>query len=834
MAKEFTPVKSTKNEGNADPLLVNIGLSEFFVSDGAFPEGVLDGALEDPETSFLGDVEHPTQPSPFSGTPEMPTGGTGMVPGEESTFDTQPSGVSSGNSLLTGGSGNKMTQLGGTKLTPHMRQPQQPQPPQLRNRDGTPTPRPSPARTAVRSPITQPMLPPRNSRIVPLGVVKAAPVGAVAPPTKQYAQVAQVNITGLAKTGTMPTSNNVTYKEAPPNKWRSQGPPHARQSLLASISKGEPGLEAKTNVPVWGRGDRQGGGGGRLEKSPRKPIKDRSRERQRSPLRKSPVGSARNSPAREMDSSKRGRSRSDEFKTNKVSSGWSQGDDRQARASDGSKHHDKTTEKTADKRRHTNQSAAQETGWSSVGSTSSRGSGHHSGNQALTGSSAGGGSAVMLSSSGVMRTKKQTHSPTAPSNTNASANNLDRSQPNSSNDLTATNNNLPDIRTTKMSPSKLSGHNIDDRNYASHSIQTPSDDSSVSSDVGQATNSSTRSTSRSNSPYGTTKTPKVGKNRRQDDRQVRSEGKKGVTPSSSTHKQVNDKQRNQQAGKGMAVDTPVPTDSKSRALSLPSILPRWVHNTIWYTQRGGILTVAVLILSHVVSFLVCLVGLVLAFMLAIFLMILQLHKYAVREALSNYNVAFCFVFPFNFQFLVSLVKEWAPHWAPVCLWYSFLIQLLCTRGKSSAPSTAGSDVTVGNTASGGMSSQANGTTTNATGGGGAVPSRGTSGGMVSVFRIVLPLAFVAEGVSGRTALLDLNGAELLVVSFLLAAVKMQCISSPIFMVSWAIQVLATAATGFHPVLQYCQFVLALTSLHICSRSMQTDTAAEASNACDSK
>lgn len=30
------------------------------------------------------------------------------------------------------------------------------------------------------------------------------------------------------------------------------------------------------------------------------------------------------------------------------------------------------------------------------------------------------------------------------------------------------------------------------------------------------------------------------------------------------------------------------------------------------------------------------------------------------------------------RYLVSLIDEWAPHWLPACLWYSFLMQMFCT------------------------------------------------------------------------------------------------------------------------------------------------------------
>lgn len=115
------------------------------------------------------------------------------------------------------------------------------------------------------------------------------------------------------------------------------------------------------------------------------------------------------------------------------------------------------------------------------------------------------------------------------------------------------------------------------------------------------------------------------------------------------------------------------------------------------------------------------------------------HRHAFKEASNNYQVVLCFAFPYSFQFLVSVITEWLPHWAPVCLWYSFLVQMFC------------------GSASGKEKELEQGAEGNETGSGGT-----------AVFRLLLPLGFLAEGVSGRSYLLDLNGTELLLVSFLLA------------------------------------------------------------------
>jgi hypothetical protein len=40
--------------------------------------------------------------------------------------------------------------------------------------------------------------------------------------------------------------------------------------------------------------------------------------------------------------------------------------------------------------------------------------------------------------------------------------------------------------------------------------------------------------------------------------------------------------------------------------------------------------------------------------------------------------------------------------------------------------------------------------------------------------------------------------------------------SPIFLMSWSLQVLAVGLLGAHPLVQYCQLMLSLTSLHAIS------------------
>ncbi|CAM9508596.1 unnamed protein product [Pylaiella littoralis] len=157
---------------------------------------------------------------------------------------------------------------------------------------------------------------------------------------------------------------------------------------------------------------------------------------------------------------------------------------------------------------------------------------------------------------------------------------------------------------------------------------------------------------------------------------------------------------------------------------------------------------------------------------------LRLHSLALKEVTGSVHVAVCFLFPYCFQYLVSAIDEWAPHWLPSCLWYSFLMQMFCTSNHQYKHS---------------MSSH-----------------------LVPALRALLPVAFLCEVPSGRSYLLALSGSELLLLSFTLAAVRLRCIFSPIFLLSWASQVFALATCGSSASLQYGQLLVSLASLHAVS------------------
>ncbi|CEG36831.1 uncharacterized protein PHALS_04086 [Plasmopara halstedii] len=146
----------------------------------------------------------------------------------------------------------------------------------------------------------------------------------------------------------------------------------------------------------------------------------------------------------------------------------------------------------------------------------------------------------------------------------------------------------------------------------------------------------------------------------------------------------------------------------------------------------------------------------------------RVHRVAFRAILTHRHIGFCFSFLYGFPILVQYVLPWAPPWAPVCLWYAFLVQLFCTNGSTA---------------------------------------------MVTTFRVILPLVFLVEGISHHSFLLDLNGAELLLTSFIISALKINNLCSPIFFLSLAMQCLLAVFFGSELLVQWFQLTLALYSLY---------------------
>ena len=129
--------------------------------------------------------------------------------------------------------------------------------------------------------------------------------------------------------------------------------------------------------------------------------------------------------------------------------------------------------------------------------------------------------------------------------------------------------------------------------------------------------------------------------------------------------------------------------ASSSSIQLFSLLPKAFSIMANALRQSGVVPFVSLFLSQAVSLVVCLGGFLVAGALVVLLLLLELHKYALREVSSNYPIAFCFAFPYFFSYLISCISDFAPHWGAVCLWYSFLVQLLCTTDSSAKNNSSG-------------------------------------------------------------------------------------------------------------------------------------------------
>jgi len=168
-----------------------------------------------------------------------------------------------------------------------------------------------------------------------------------------------------------------------------------------------------------------------------------------------------------------------------------------------------------------------------------------------------------------------------------------------------------------------------------------------------------------------------------------------------------------------------------------------------------------------------------AVFLALISVMVTIHKSANNAVVNDPNVCGTFAFLYCFPWLVKYTIPWAPPWAPICLWYCFLVQVFCTSG----------------------------------------PPR-----MVQMSRIIVPLMFLAEGVSYHSFLLDLTGGELLTIAYVLAAVRSVRINNVIFILTLSFQVLLSVFVGDTFFGHWFQFVLGICSiLVIRTASVNEDT-----------
>ena len=145
--------------------------------------------------------------------------------------------------------------------------------------------------------------------------------------------------------------------------------------------------------------------------------------------------------------------------------------------------------------------------------------------------------------------------------------------------------------------------------------------------------------------------------------------------------------------------------------------------------------------------------------------------------------------PFHSFFLQT---HRAPPWAPICLWYCFLVQIFCTSGKLRHSLDKNCDD--------------------------EMYQAEKSVQMIKISRVIVPLMFLAEGVSYHSFLLDLTGGELLTLAYLLSAIRCAEILNIIFVLTLSIQILISIFFGewwSH----FVQLEIGLLSLQLIQTSM---------------
>lgn len=157
-----------------------------------------------------------------------------------------------------------------------------------------------------------------------------------------------------------------------------------------------------------------------------------------------------------------------------------------------------------------------------------------------------------------------------------------------------------------------------------------------------------------------------------------------------------------------AVKTAAVWTGTTAVAAVVAALALWKQFVERANLKGGLATA----FSYVESVLAVVFSVVLLLALHGASWFIRVHRVAFRALLSHRHIGFCFAFLYGFPALVHHIFPWAPPWAPVCLWYAFLVQLFCTNGPTA---------------------------------------------MMTTFRIILPLVFLVEGISHHSFLLDLNG-----------------------------------------------------------------------------
>jgi hypothetical protein len=144
------------------------------------------------------------------------------------------------------------------------------------------------------------------------------------------------------------------------------------------------------------------------------------------------------------------------------------------------------------------------------------------------------------------------------------------------------------------------------------------------------------------------------------------------------------------------------------------------------------------------------------------------HKNAVETLKYDHHLVYCFGFCYVFPYVTDYITYWAPPWAAPCLWFVFLMQVLCMQGPPQ---------------------------------------------LVMVLRVTLPLLFLTRGVSQNSILVGLNGSERLVVAFLLSSFKTQEYYRPGFILALSLSIIISLFMGNYKVVQWITLIGCLVEIH---------------------
>ena len=211
--------------------------------------------------------------------------------------------------------------------------------------------------------------------------------------------------------------------------------------------------------------------------------------------------------------------------------------------------------------------------------------------------------------------------------------------------------------------------------------------------------------------------------------------------------------------------------------------------------------------------------------------LLGAHASAFGELGQRPAVTLCLLFPFVVRWVDYAFFESLPYWSAAALWNVFLFAVLpalpvdagAAPQPAAPPPRRGSSKRLAGLRAAGRAARPAVLAGAAPGGdasdGPRAPDDAAAAAAkkaaVFLLRFLVQLGLFVESARSRSFLLALDGSELLVVAYALAALKASCAHEPVFLLSWSLHVVARAALGPGKLLIYAQLLTSLTSLRAC-------------------